>query len=247
MSIIYVTNGGVKIWTIATGRGVPVILCNGGPGCCDYLAPVAHLIDQSAYVIRFEQRGCGRSDHDDFYDVDTCVQDLEAIRRHYGMERWIVAGHSWGADLALAYALAHPQRVLGIVCIAGGRINNNRDWARVYHERKEQEGEAWPEYDYPVNFEVNRQVNASWRQYIQKPDLLKAFANLDAPTLFVYGEKDIRPSWPIEQLANLMPNAIYKNIKGANHYIWDTHAPELKTYLKTFIREYGDSHSPPNG
>jgi proline iminopeptidase len=59
--------------------------------------------------------------------VEACLADLEAIREDYGIERWIVAGHSSGADLAFAYALHYPERVYGFICIAGGRIHNDRE------------------------------------------------------------------------------------------------------------------------
>ena len=121
-------SNGVRLWTVSQGVGHPVMLCNGGAGCCDYLGPVAAMIDDLAKVIRFEQRGCGRSDPTPPYDVKTCVLDLDRIRAHYGVERWIVGGHSWGSDLALAYALAHPARVSGLLCIAGGKVHDDRDW-----------------------------------------------------------------------------------------------------------------------
>jgi proline iminopeptidase len=47
------------------------------------------------------------------------VGDLDALRRHWGHERWVVGGHSWGAALALFYALAHPDRTLGVVYACG--------------------------------------------------------------------------------------------------------------------------------
>jgi len=115
----YVRSEGARLWTIVQGSGMPVVLCNGGPGCCDYLAPVAAMLDDRAQVIRFEARGCGRSDPLPPYTLETCLTDLEAVRQHYGVERWIVGGHSAGADLALAYALAYPERVLGFICISG--------------------------------------------------------------------------------------------------------------------------------
>ncbi len=123
---------GVRLWTISQGSGLPVILCNGGPGCPDYLAPVAELIDDIAQVIRFEERGCGRSDPTPPYTLETTLADLESIRRHYGHDCWIVAGHSWGADLALANALRHPERTLAFICLSGGRISDDREWHRIY-------------------------------------------------------------------------------------------------------------------
>ena len=89
----------------ASGRGTPLLVFNGGPGADDYLGPVAEMIDDLCRVIRFEPRGCGRSDWDGIYDVDTLLADAEAVRREYGAERCIVAGHSFGPSAALAYAL----------------------------------------------------------------------------------------------------------------------------------------------
>jgi proline iminopeptidase len=55
------------------------------------------------------------------------------------------------------------------------------------------------------------------------------------PALFVYGEKDIRPSWPVEQVANLIPNARFEMIEGAEHVIWLSHPIELKSILRDFV------------
>ena len=107
--------------------------------------------------------------------------------------------------MALLYSLEYAPRVAGLVCVAGGRVHNDREWHAEYERRKEQEGERVPDFDYPPNMEVNRQLNRSWKRYIQKPTLLRAISRLKAPALFVYGDKDIRPSWPVEQVANLMP------------------------------------------
>ncbi len=101
---------------------------NGGPGCDDYLAPVAEMIDDLCLVIRFEPRGCGRSDWDGNYDIDTLVVDAEAVRREYGVERCIAAGHSFGPNAALAYALRYSSRVMGLIEIAGGSVLNDRKW-----------------------------------------------------------------------------------------------------------------------
>ena len=58
--------------------------------------------------LRFEPRGCGRSTWDGHYDLDTLLADAETIRAAYAVDRWIVAGHSAGVDVALAYALRYP-------------------------------------------------------------------------------------------------------------------------------------------
>ena len=177
----FVDSNGINIWTTRTGEGYPVMFCNGGAGCCDYLAPVAGMLGDMAQVIRFEQRGCGRSQPVPPYDIETCLIDLENIRRHYQIDRWIIGGHSWGADLALIYALEHPLHVAGLICISGGRIHNDREWHDEYERKKEQDGEKVPEFDYPPNMEVNKGLNRSWKKYIQKHTLLRAISRLEMP------------------------------------------------------------------
>jgi len=239
----FVDSNSVSIWTTRSGTdGVPVLLCNGGAGCCDYLEPVANLIDDIAQVVRFEQRGCGRSDSAPPYDIETCLLDLETIRNHYGFDRWIVGGHSWGADLALIYALEHTTKVAGLICISGGRMHNDREWHSEYERRKELEGERLPDFKYPPNREVNRQLNQSWKHYIQRPELLSEISALKMPAVFVYGDRDIRPSWLVEQVANLMPNARFELIKGAEHVIWFSHGNELRDLLRDFLgQQYFES------
>jgi proline iminopeptidase len=226
---------GAHVWVSAQGAGVPFILCNGGPGCCDYLAPVAAMVEDCSRVYRWEQRGCGRSSLTPPYDLETCIADLEALRETLGHDSWIVGGHSWGADLALAYALANPQRTRALVCLSGGRVHNDREWHEAYRRGRDEGREVEPEYAYPPNLDVNREVMRSWRAFIKQPRLLRSIADLDMPMLAVYGSDDIRPSWPVEQVAALMPNGRFEMIEGAGHVLWLTHADDVRSRLRAFL------------
>ena len=73
-------------------------------------------------------------------------------------------------------------------------------------------------YDYPPNLEVNAQVNQSWKQYIQRPSLLNDIAHLHRPALSLYGNHDIRPSWPVEQIAQLVPDAHFATTGAPAHF-----------------------------
>ncbi|MGX6449102.1 alpha/beta fold hydrolase, partial [Patulibacter sp. S7RM1-6] len=110
---------GARLWTATSGAGVPLVLCHGGPGLSDNLGPLAALLDDVARVHRYDQRGAGRSSVGGPFDVATSVADLDALRAHWGHERWVVGGHSWGATLALLYALTHPERTLGVAYLSG--------------------------------------------------------------------------------------------------------------------------------
>ncbi|MFE4533897.1 alpha/beta fold hydrolase [Streptomyces scopuliridis] len=129
------TDDGVRLWATRTGGGAgePVILCHGGPGLWDTLEePAALLPGTPAY--RWDQRGCGRSQRSGPYSTDRSVADLDAVRRHFGLERVTLLGHSWGARLALAYALDHPALVSGVIYVSGTGIDDDSTWHPAYKE-----------------------------------------------------------------------------------------------------------------
>ena len=111
--------GDAVLWAATTGNGPPMVLCHGGPGASDNLGSVASLIDDLVAVHRYDQRGCGRSSRTPPYNLNTFIEDLDALRAHWGHERWIVGGHSFGASLATAYSLVFPERVQGLLCLDG--------------------------------------------------------------------------------------------------------------------------------
>ena len=99
-------------------KGKPAVFVHGGPGAgADPRS--RQFFDPKRYrIVVFDQRGCGRSrPHASLEDNTTwhLVSDMEQLRRHLGIERWLVFGGSWGSTLALAYAQKHPKRVSELV------------------------------------------------------------------------------------------------------------------------------------
>ncbi|WP_439814513.1 prolyl aminopeptidase [Zavarzinia sp. CC-PAN008] len=98
-------------------NGLPVIFLHGGPGAG---AKAVHrrYFDPAAYrIVIFDQRGAGRSTPlGELRDNTTqhLVADIETLRAHLGIPRWVVFGGSWGSTLALAYAQAHPDSCLAL-------------------------------------------------------------------------------------------------------------------------------------
>jgi len=225
-------NTGARLWTTVSGTGLPTLFFNGGPGCDDYLEPVARLIEDRCQVVRFEPRGCGRSEWDGSYDHDTLIQDADAVREAYGFDRCLLLGHSHGPNLALAYALQYPERTIGIIGLAGGKVLDDREWSRLYHERLESVGEDVGGKIWQADAAVNELGNASWREYCDRPSLYRELSELQVPCVFINGAEDIRPNWPTQQLAELIPNARYVEIQGAAHTICLTHANELQCELR---------------
>jgi proline iminopeptidase len=233
----FLTNAGTRIWSTSSGQGTPLILCNGGPGCDDYLGAVAAMLEDICQVIRFEPRGCGRSDWDKRYDLETTVEDIEFVRRAYGFQKVIVGGHSAGVDSALAYAIKYPApSLIGLIGISGGRVVNDREWSRIYHENLEKRGEDNGGKVFAADPDVNKMGNASWRQFITRPTLMHELANIKVPAVFINAGDDIRPNWPTMQLASLLPQGRYVEIAEAGHNIWLSHADVLCVELQAAVR-----------
>ena len=98
--------------------GIPVVFLHGGPGAGS--APNhRRFFDPARYrIVIYDQRGAGRSTPlGELRDNTTphLIADIEQLRRHLGIERWLVFGGSWGSTLALAYGETHPERCLGFV------------------------------------------------------------------------------------------------------------------------------------
>ena len=129
---------GSELWTAVSGTGPPVVLLHGGPGLWDYLAPLAAMLDDVFTVARFDQRGCGRSPaYGGPFTIEQAVDDLDKVREGLGFDRWAVAGHSWGAELALRYAARHPDRTTAIAYVSGvGAGNGYRDAFAAEQDRR---------------------------------------------------------------------------------------------------------------
>ncbi|MFD0431418.1 alpha/beta fold hydrolase [Streptomyces zhihengii] len=103
--------------------GRPALVVHGGPGS-GCLPGMRRYFDPAAYrIVLFDQRGCGRSTPHaadpaagmGANTTDHLLADMERLREHLGVRRWVLHGGSWGSTLLLAYAQRHPERVSGIV------------------------------------------------------------------------------------------------------------------------------------
>jgi proline iminopeptidase len=99
-------------------EGIPVLVLHGGPGAGSH-ADQRRFFDPSQYrIILFDQRGCGQSTPQTELRNNTTpdlITDIERIREHLGIEKWVLFGGSWGAALALLYAQRYPDNVLHII------------------------------------------------------------------------------------------------------------------------------------
>jgi proline iminopeptidase len=104
-------------WQSGAPDGLPVVFLHGGPGGGTQ-ASARRSFDPARFrIVQFDQRGAGESTPHASVEANTTahlVADMERLRAHLGVARWMVAGSSWGSTLALAYAQAHPDRVLAL-------------------------------------------------------------------------------------------------------------------------------------
>ena len=118
--------GGARIYWETSGApdGIPALFLHGGPGSGLGSGGYRRHFDQERYrLVGIDQRGCGRSWPLVTADLGglsgntttALIADIEAVRAHLDIERWLVSGISWGTTLALAYAQRHPDRVSSLV------------------------------------------------------------------------------------------------------------------------------------
>jgi len=99
-------------------KGLPVLFVHGGPGAGS--SPEhRRFFDPNRYrIVIFDQRGSGQSKPHAELNRNTTsllVSDMEHIRHHLGIDRWVLFGGSWGATLTLVYAETHPSHVLHLI------------------------------------------------------------------------------------------------------------------------------------
>ena len=234
----FVDSGQARLWTTQMGKGPPLLLLNGS-ACSDYLAPVSHMLEHRHTVIRFEPRGAGRSSWDGHYDLATLLADIEAIRRSYGVESWTLVGHSAGVNHALVYATRHPEVIAGVVGMAGGVFVSDRDWHRAYDAGLDAGGDETGDLAFDSDPELLAESNREWKAFIKTPGVLRQLADLAIPCVLLGAERDIRPTWPLRQLAELIPRGRYAEIQGGGHFPWLTHAAGVDAALNEALDYVG--------
>jgi proline iminopeptidase len=168
------------------GQGPALVLCHGGPGLWDYFDSLRPSLDDLVTLISYDQRGCGRSSPGGPYTVSRYIEDLEAIRSTLGLSSWLVGGHSWGASLALVYALAHPERASALLYLSGTGLG--RAWNAAYHEERDRRRQRYQTRmdeladrsdDADARSELRR---LQWRSDLADPSLIDTVAEaLDRP------------------------------------------------------------------
>ena len=154
--------------------GLPVVFLHGGPGSgCEPWH--RRFFDPARYrIVLFDQRGSGRSTPHAGLEANTTgdlIADIERLRELLGIGRWVVFGGSWGSTLGLAYAEAHPDRVIGLV-LRGIFLCRSRDVQWFYQSGADRVfPEAWADYLAPIPMEERGDLVAAYHRRLTDPDL----------------------------------------------------------------------------
>lgn len=164
-----------QIYFEESGRadGQPVVYLHGGPGSGCTPAQ-RRFFDPAFYrAVLYDQRGCGRSRPAGRLEANTTahlVDDLERLREHLGIARWIVFGGSWGSTLALAYAQTHPERVLGLI-VRGIFLARPQDIHWFYQEGASRLfPDYWQDYLAPIPPEERHDMIAAYHKRLTGND-----------------------------------------------------------------------------
>jgi len=159
--------------------GQPAVVLHGGPGS-GCAAGSRRLFDPEAYrIVLFDQRGAGRSTPRVGPTTDLSantthhlVADIERLRQHLRIGRWLLCGGSWGVTLALTYAERYPERVRALV-LASVNMTRPADIHFLYHEAGRFYPEAWHRFraGIPEDQRAGDLVKAYHRLLHEQPDL----------------------------------------------------------------------------
>ena len=170
-----VGDGNAVYWEVCGNPdGKPAVVLHGGPGsgCTPWHR---RWFDPDVYrIVLFDQRQCGRSTpHASKHDTDLrtntthhLLRDIEQLRSHLSIERWLVCGNSWGATLAQAYAQQHPERVSEIILLAVTTADHaGIDW--LYHGAGRFFPEAWTAFREAIDGD---DLVAAYHELLNDPD-----------------------------------------------------------------------------
>lgn len=177
--MLEVGDGNFVYWeTRGNPRGKPALVVHGGPGSSCEGSTGGSFNPDHYRIVLFDQRGCGRSlphasDPATDMSVNTTehlLADMERLREHHGIERWLLFGGSWGSTLSLAYAERFPERVSEIV-IPGVTLGRRSEISWLYRGVGRSFPEEWDRFRAGVpEAERDGDLLAAYVRLIESPD-----------------------------------------------------------------------------
>ena len=153
-------------------NGIPVLFLHGGPGAGSTPAHRRFFDPDHYRIVIYDQRGAGRSTplgetHDN--STPLLIEDIETLRQHLGIEKWLVFGGSWGGTLALAYGEAHPDRCLGFI-LRGIFLCRPSEINWFLYGLRNFFPEAWREFTAPLSPIECSDILSAYYRILMHPD-----------------------------------------------------------------------------
>ena len=218
---------GHRLWWERSGKpgGKPVVFLHGGPGGGS--SPLhRRQFDPERYdILVFDQRGAGKSTPHAGLEANTTwdlVEDIERLRIHFGIERWMVFGGSWGSTLSLAYAETHPERVTELV-LRGVFLFDQYELDWLYREGGASSlyPDGWAEFVAPIPVAERDDLVEAYRRVLTGNDkaaqlvAAKAWSKWEAVTVTLLPSKDTEDHFTSDEVAIAV--ARIENHYMANH------------------------------
>jgi proline iminopeptidase len=258
---------GARLHFRSVGVGSPLVILAGGPGQdVRQLSGVVERIKDLRRCVLFDQRATGRSTVEklgpDSINLEAYIADLEALRKEVKLSRMSLLGHSWGAMLALAYAVRHPGHVDELVLIDSGPIAvesfkllgdvlaHRRALMDVQGELKEDQDlfELRPFFfdqkkaeefaQRPRDGEVATPVSQWIIPDLQKRgfDLREGAKKLRCRTLIIQGRFDAMPESLVLEANSCILGSKLVFIERAGHFPWIEQPERFGAVLRSFLR-----------
>jgi proline iminopeptidase len=215
-TLLELPDGRVAEWE-AIGSGEPLLWIEGGPGLPAHLArPDVGLLADRFQAHLVNAPGCGRSSPPADYSLETHVRYFDEVRLALGLRRVTVMGHSWGALVALAFALAVPDAVETLILIDGyaGESSVPEDIAAVARDRALDRVRGEPWFDKAVEVfgaevgtarELDERFGSCWPLYFAEPDSPFSRAHIERLTRELRWNLDAAIAWEPEPDIDLLP------------------------------------------
>lgn len=223
-------------------KGLPAVIVHGGPGS-GISEDARRCLDPNVYhIIAFDQRGAGRATpHAELQGNNTqaLVQDMEAIRKFFKLDKWILFGGSWGSTLSLLYAQAYPQNVMGLI-LSSIFLARRQDLDWIYAGKGANEifPDHWQEFLAPIPENHRHDLVEFYYDLLSHPDekirikAAKAWSNWEGRMMTLLPDKEFEKKLTEPHRAVsfartschyclnnffLEPNQILSNIKKIQH------------------------------
>jgi pimeloyl-ACP methyl ester carboxylesterase len=245
------------------GEGIPILMLHGFLGDRTCWEPLIDRISDQYCCISLDLLGFGASGQPQIsYDVPTEVAFVEAVRSHLGLEQLYIVGHSFGGWVAAAYAIAYPERVLGLLLAAPAGIRDDEFCGRYDYLRPLLTGGLWIDWGLGLAGPIAHLLGQAkplqtlrwFRQEIQRQPAAKSFLldrlrpedaidtvetqihQITAPTIIVIGDQDDTiPLWHAETYANRIQGSILQVWPGCDHGLPQSKSDRLAEVFEQLV------------